>query len=64
MMEHTDPAPMPKNMRERRMNDPISVRYSLGILVASCYCCYCEDCCCVVVLVSCSRNRIEMVIVS
>ena len=39
MMEHTDPAPMPKNMRERRMNDPISVRYSLGILVASC-CCY------------------------
>lgn len=51
MMEHTDPAPMPKNMRERRMNDPISVRYSLGILVASC-CLFVVVCllCCIVVI--------------
>jgi len=35
-MEHTEAAPMPKKMRDRRMNDPIIVRYSFGIVVASC----------------------------
>jgi hypothetical protein len=35
-MEQTDPAPIPKKMRDKRMNDPVIVRYSLGTLVASC----------------------------